>query len=145
MFSKFVFPLFPKRGIGNGGFAEGSVVGKGRLSAWLIADNRWRLYLPSGSPSPSADTLRVFKSLAREAAKGLGVETGSGSWTKWLELLSCAEDEDTGKRHYNMMEGSSYSSQTGRQSPTTEEQSPRGSLTEFRLTANSVIEKGRRW
>lgn len=79
------------------------------LCAWLLSDDRWTFYIGGRMAPPSAEVSRSFKSLAREAAKGLRNRGGRQSWIDWLELLSCAEDEDTGKRHYNVMEGSSYS------------------------------------
>jgi len=84
-----------------------------RLGAmWLSDGISWSFHVGADVNSPSADLLTLFKSLAREAAKGLGSKRGHESWIDWLDFLRCAKDEDTGKLLYaTMMEGSSQLSE----------------------------------
>jgi hypothetical protein len=59
----------------------------------------WAFQRGSDSTS-SAGSVDLFKSLAREDAKGLGSQRGAESWMDWLDLLRCAKDEDSGKLLY---------------------------------------------
>lgn len=118
------------------------------LSARLFSEDDWTFYIVGNQTSPSAEMLRSFKSLAREAAKGLRNRGGHRSRKDWLELLSCAEDEDTGKRHYKVIEGSSYYSEKALERDRAagdEAEAPRNALIEYRLTSTGGLEKGRRW
>jgi hypothetical protein len=116
------------------------------LGARNLSGHRWTFYVGGDMDSPSADVLWIFKALSREAVKGLGSKRGRESWIDWLELLSCAKDEDTEKRHYSVIEGCSYVPEREFQRTiATGEEIPPGTVIEFGLTSQGTIEKGRRW
>jgi hypothetical protein len=57
------------------------------LSAtWFSWGNYWSFHANTTSSAP-ADVVDLFKSLAREAARGVGSSRGSQSWMDWLDLL----------------------------------------------------------
>lgn len=56
---------------------------------WSFHDGRVRPLSPR--------LIEIFKSLARDAARGIGSRRGSESWIDWLDLLRSAKDSETGK------------------------------------------------
>jgi hypothetical protein len=65
-------------------------------ATWFSQGSYWKFQTGSGSP-PSPLAIDCFKSLAREAAKGLDSPRGADAWIDWLGLLRDARDEQTGK------------------------------------------------
>ena len=66
-------------------------------AAWLSQDGSWifRSSFSSVNSNPQAEN--IFKSLARDASKGLRLRTGDGVGD-WLNVLRLAADEKTGRR-----------------------------------------------
>ncbi len=119
-----------------------------RLGAmWESYGNSWSFHVGADVTSPSADLLSLFKSLAREAAKGLGSKRGRESWIDWLDLLRCARDEDTGELLCaNMMEGSSQLSEREFNDMIfAGHPPPEGSRIVFAQTGNGALARFRCW
>jgi hypothetical protein len=68
-------------------------------------DGRWSFY--PGSGRLSAESVELFKSLAREATKGLRSSHGVESWTDWLDHLRLAKDGETEKRLWSKAQSGS--------------------------------------
>jgi hypothetical protein len=114
---------------------------------WLSLSNDWRFHTLRGRSSPSVESLQLFKSLAREAAKGLDINQGAESWIDWLDLLREAKDKDTGQLLYaKLSRGSSVVSEREFDRMIRfGEFVPSGSVIEFTLATDGTIAKGRYW
>jgi hypothetical protein len=75
---------------------------------WFSGVDHWAFYDGAGA-SPLTESVDLFKSLAREAAKGLGGEGGPESWKDWLNMMRVATDEDTGRLLYAKISSGSSS------------------------------------
>jgi hypothetical protein len=127
-------------------FREHNVGQNALLGALWLTIDQWAFHIGGKTEGPTAEVLRIFKSLAREAGKGLGSKRGPKAWIDWLELLSCAQDDDTGKLHYSPMSGSSYVDECEfERMVLAGEEIPPGLLVEFRLRSDGTLRKGRRW
>lgn len=115
-------------------------------AAWYSWGNYWSFHAGS-SPSAPADSVDLFKSLARQAASGVGSPRGSDSWMDWLDTLRCAKDEDTGKLLY--AEDSSGSCAMSERELSRLQKSgetiPAGGLIEFVATKDGGIERRTYW
>ncbi len=82
-----------------------------------------------------SESIQLFKSLAREAAKGLGSKLGTESWIDWLDLLRCAKDQSTGGTLYAQIRSHTFVvSERGRDGMLCEgENFPAGALIEFAI------------
>jgi hypothetical protein len=68
-------------------------------AAWFSWGDHWMLYSHSDASTPQ--NKNTFKSLGREAAKGLGSRRGAEAWKDWLDLLRLARDEETRRPLYS--------------------------------------------
>ena len=110
-------------------------------ASWSSFSDTWRFEARGSTHSPSAESTQLFKSLAREAAKGLGSKRGADSWIDWLDLLRCAKDEGTGKILYAQVtsEGTIVGSEHERNRMIRAgEAVPHGALIEFAKGTDSV-------
>ncbi len=92
----------------------------------------WRFH--SGPGLADTEALQLFKSLAREAAKGLAGNGSVESWTRWLDLLRRADNPDTGSPlHAQIFPTSSTDSLTRRklEEMVSEGSTPHESFIEF--------------
>jgi hypothetical protein len=70
------------------------------LAVWFSVGNEWKVRGGGGRKSPPGSR-QVFKSLAREAAKGLVGPVTDDSWRDWLDALLLARDTHTNERIYS--------------------------------------------
>jgi hypothetical protein len=70
------------------------------VADWFSLDDSWS-FRTSLARSPAPGLEQVFKSLAREAAKGLAYAGDDESWIVWLNALRRAIDRSTGRRIYS--------------------------------------------
>jgi hypothetical protein len=112
-------------------------------ASWSSLSDTWRFQVSGSTHLPSAESMQLFKSLAREAAKGLGSKRGADSWIDWLDLLRCARDEDTGKNLYAQVASLSFVvSERGRdQMIRAGEDVPAGALIEFGQETDGVARR----
>ena len=70
--------------------------GENRLlwAVWHSTESAWHFM---GEPAASPLAIECFKSLAREAAKGLG-KAGDGTWSDWLDSLRVAKEGQPASR-----------------------------------------------
>jgi hypothetical protein len=112
-------------------------------ASWSSLSDTWRFQASGSTHSASAESMQLFKSLAREAAKGLGSKRGADSWIDWLDLLRSAKDEGTRKLLYAQVTSSSYIvSEVGRDHMIRDgEALPAGALLEFGREADGVARR----
>lgn len=67
---------------------------------WYSLDGQWTFRSGSDRTASTWGTEQIFKSLAREAAKGFAGPASSEPWLDWVEALRGATDRSTGKRLY---------------------------------------------
>jgi hypothetical protein len=87
------------------------------LANWSSFNDTWHFQADgSGSVRSSLpESVQLFKSLAREAAKGLSIKRGAESWVDWLDLLRSVKDESTGEFLYaQITSGVRFVSEVGR-------------------------------
>lgn len=109
-------------------------------------EDRWSFHNGRGGPLP-AKLVEAFKSIARDAAKGLGTLRNAESWIDWLNLLRDARDNDTGKLLFTKnCPGSSVMSERERDRLTAEGDAvSSGALIEFVLTADGGVGRRLYW
>jgi hypothetical protein len=112
-------------------------------ASWSSLSDTWRFQASGSTHSASAESMQLFKSLAREAAKGLGSKRGADSWIDWLDLLRSAKDEGTRMLLYAQVTSSSYIvSEVGRDHMIRDgEALPAGALLEFGREADGVARR----
>jgi hypothetical protein len=109
-------------------------------ASWSPLGGTWR-FQPSGGAHPSfSESVRLFKSLAREAAKGLGSSRGTESWIDWLDLLRCAKDERSGEIAYAQITSQTFviGERERERMIRDGEHIPAGALIEFAIGANGL-------
>jgi hypothetical protein len=108
--------------------------------SWSSFGGTWR-FQPRESAHPSfGESVQLFKSLAREAAKGLGSKRGAESWIDWLDLLRCAKDNGTGEILYAQVTSSFFvAGERERDRMSRDgEALPAGALIEFMIGADGL-------
>src|SRR5258708_6340560 len=115
-------------------------------ATWHSLSGDWRFHDDSEAPS-SAESVQLFKSLAREAAYGIGCERGSESWMDWLDLLRRAKDKDTGKTLYatNTIGSCTLSERELERMIRAGQPIPVGDLIEYLEKNDGTVERRRYW
>jgi hypothetical protein len=80
-------------------FRQHSSAGDDLIAIWFSLENMWSFRSKLNQPISPA-RVELFKSLAREAAKGLANSTHREQWELWLDALRAATDASTGEQIY---------------------------------------------
>src|SRR5665213_2981168 len=113
-------------------------------ATWAAEYDHWSFH--AGQGAYSEETVHLFKSLAREASKGLGRTVGPESWRDWVDRLRLTTDDDAEPLYAKISTGSSVLGENWlERMARLGESVPSGALIEFLLTDDASIRRRLYW